>query len=156
MSPPPGSPLRSRRGTLRFPPPAFPGAVSLPCLFLVFSLRSPSSFPLFLSPFAGCYDCFSLVVPLFLSSRPLLTLVPVSVVSSPLTSWHIYAHPQGPAPKSATCPISPYLPSRHQQALGAPVPLECIQLFLFSALGLSLSPQRRDLSCTPSVGTVGC
>lgn len=116
----------------------------------------PPSFLLFLSPFAGCYYCFSLLVPLSLSCRPLLTLIPASVVSSPLTSWHIHSSPQGPAPKSATCPISPHLPSRHQQALGALVPLKCFQLCLFSALGLSPSPQRRDLSCTPSVGPVGC
>ena len=50
-------------------------------------------------------------------------------------------HPQGPAPKSATCPISPPLPSRHQQALGALVPLKCTQLCLFSASGLICLPR---------------
>lgn len=54
----------------------------------------PPSFLLFLSPFAGCYYCFSLLVPLSLSCRPLLTLIPASVVSSPLTSWHIHSHPK--------------------------------------------------------------
>ena len=102
------------------------------------------SFLLFLSPFAGCYDCFSPLVSLSLSSRPLLTLVPASVVSSPLTSWHIHSHPQTSSEVS-------YTPN-----LGALVSLKWIQLCLFSALGLSLSPRRRDLSCTPSVGPVGC
>lgn len=162
MSPLPGSPLRSHHGTLQLPPHLTQHLWELSsCLasFWSFPHLPQVSVLLPLVPLTLCWVSrllFSLLVPLSLSSRPLLMLVPASVVSSPLTSWHIHSSPQGPAPKSATCPISPHLPSRHQQALGALVPLKCIQLCLFSALGLSPSPQRRDLSCTPSVGPVGC
>ena len=162
VSPLPGSPLRSHHGTLQLPPHLTQHLWELSSYlasFWSFPHLPPVSLLLPLVPLTLCWVSqllFSLLVPLSPSSRPLLMLVPASVVSSPLTSWHIHSSPQGPAPKSATCPISPHLPSRHQQALGALVPLKCFQLCLFSALGLSPSPQRRDLSCTPSVGPVGC
>lgn len=146
VSPPSGSPLRSRHGTLQLPPHSAQHLWALSSYLAFWSFPRLPQVPLLLplGPLTLCWVSrllFSLLVPLSLSSRPLLMLVPGAMVSSPLTSWHIHSHPQGPAPKSATRPISSHLPSRHQQALGALVPLKCTQLCLFSALGLICLPR---------------
>ena len=63
VSPLPGSPLRSHHGTLQLPPHLTQHLWELSSYLPLsgpfhISLRSPSSFPLFLSHFAGCHSCY--------------------------------------------------------------------------------------------------